>query len=615
MATSLQSSPSSGDPANDPGVEELIRFIRRARGKFALIIAVCNRADYRDQCIEFLAEQFKGNSSVVALPAGTEDLLIPAKYTAQAGAQLIQLTDLELSTPEDESSLTAVRNLNLHRGDWPTLGCPVILWVAEYLLGILLRRAPDFADWRSGTVLLTPPERSPAVFTELNARNEGTREDGEYNTAAERQARIAELMKRLAPAKTEQGIAAATDHIQALWMRELAIHLILTGSQHAAEPWSTAALHYWEKAEQPRKLAYSHWEIAGALEQSGQLSRSIVAAERALSIVEKLLTDNPQSAEATRDVSVSLDRLGDFLAKRGQAGDADKALGCFTRSLEMDEALLKANPGSAQATRDTSVSLDRLGGFLAKRGQAGDADKALGYFTRCLDVRETLLKVNPGSAEATRDVSVSLNKLGDLLATRGQAGDADKALGYFTRSLELAEALLKANPGSAQATRDVSVSLDRLGGFLAKRGQAGDADKALGYFTRSLDVREALLKANPGSAEATRGVSVSLEKLGDFLAKRGQPGDADKALGYFTRSLEMDEALLKANPGSAQATRDVVVSHYNMAGFANRRNDAKDATRHRRAIYDLLRPAIERGMTFDPPTVKLYETLKAEFAK
>jgi uncharacterized delta-60 repeat protein len=42
-----------------------------------------------------------------------------------------------------------------------------------------------------------------------------------------------------------------------------------------------------------------------------------------------------------------------------------------------------------------------------------------------------------------------------LLVTRGQAGDADKALGYFTRDLELSEALLKANPGSAQASRDV----------------------------------------------------------------------------------------------------------------------------------------------------------------
>ena len=230
-------------------------------------------------------------------------------------------------------------------------------------------------------------------------------------------------------------------------------------------------------------------------------------------------------------------------------------------------------------------------------------------------MREVLLKANPGSAQATQDVSYSLNHLGDFLATRGQPGDADKALGYISRSLDLQEALLKANPGSAEATRDVSVCLYRLGTFLATRGQPGDADKALGCFTRSLDLCEALLKANPGSAEATRDVSLSLDQLGGLLATRGQPGDADKAVGTFTRSLDMKEALLKANPGSAQAMRDVAVSYYKMATFAYRRGDAKDAEKHDRAIYDLLKPAIERGMTFDPFTVKLYEGLKAQFAK
>ena len=110
-------------------------------------------------------------------------------------------------------------------------------------------------------------------------------------------------------------------------------------------------------------------------------------------------------------------------------------------------------------------------------------------------------------------------------------------------------------------------------------------------------------------------MSVGLNKLGDLLATRGQAGDAEKALSYFTRSLELAEALLQANPTSAQATRDVIVSHLKMAGLANSRNDTKDANHHLRATYDLLRPAIERGMIFDAPFVKLYEILKADFGK
>src|SRR5204863_279995 len=145
------------------------------------------------------------------------------------------------------------------------------------------------------------------------------------------------------------------------------------------------------------------------------------------------------------------------------------------------------------------------------------------------------------------------------------SGDAEKALGYFQRDLEISEALLRANPDSAEAARDVAISLDQLGEFLASRGQAGDAEKALGHFQRSLEVRETLLTANPNSAETARDVSISLNKLGGFLAKRGKPGDAEKALGHFQRSLEVRETLLRANPDSAAAARDVVVAHYQLA--------------------------------------------------
>ena len=77
-------------------------------------------------------------------------------------------------------------------------------------------------------------------------------------------------------------------------------------------------------------------------------------------------------------------------------------------------------------------------------------------------------------------MSVSLKKLGDFLANRGQQGDAEKALAHYERGLELSERLLRDNPQSAQAARDVSVSLERLGDFLASRGQAGRRRKGPG---------------------------------------------------------------------------------------------------------------------------------------
>lgn len=56
---------------------------------------------------------------------------------------------------------------------------------------------------------------------------------------------------------------------------------------------------------------------------------------------------------------------------------------------------------------------------------------------------------------------------------------------------------------------------------------AGDAEKALGHYQRSLEVRERLLVANPESAQAARDVWVSCWKLARF-SERTDEGDAMK---------------------------------------------------------------------------------------
>jgi tetratricopeptide (TPR) repeat protein len=237
-----------------------------------------------------------------------------------------------------------------------------------------------------------------------------------------------------------------------------------------------------------------------------------------------------------------------------------EALGRFQAAETIVQHLLKVEPGATRSQHHLSVVLANLGDFLVARGQQGDAEKALGHFQRCNETLERLLRDNSQSGRAARDVSVSLDRLGDFLADRGQQGDAEKALAHYHRSNEILERLLRDNPQSGQAARDVSVSLDRLGGFLADRGQQGDAEKALAYFQRCNEIREGLLRDNPQTGQAVRDVSASLHTLGDFLASRGQQGEAEKALAHFRRSLELRECLLRDNPQSGLAARDAIVS-------------------------------------------------------
>ena len=311
--------------------------------------------------------------------------------------------------------------------------------------------------------------------------------------------------------------------------------------------------------------------------EHGSLARALDATRRILEQEERLLAANPESTEAARDVAMILSRLAGYLARRGRSGDAEAALAHSRRSLEVRERLLAANPESAQAARDVSLSLERLGDFLARRGQSGDAEAAWGNYQRSLESLERVLATNPESDRAARDVSVSLIRLADLLAIRGQPGDPATALGHYQRSREVSERLLAANPESAQAARDVSISLERLGDSLTRRDQSRDAVVALGHYQRSLEIRERLLAANPESAQAARDVSVSLHKLADSLVSRGQSGDAEAALGHYRRSLEVDERLLAANPESAQAARDVSIGLNKLADFLASRGQYGDA--------------------------------------
>ncbi len=253
---------------------------------------------------------------------------------------------------------------------------------------------------------------------------------------------------------------------------------------------------------------------------------------------------------------------------------------------------------------------NQLGDVLLVRGAKGDAEQVLQYFHASLGLTETLYKANPDSAVAERDMCFSLGRLGYFLSQRGQPGDAEAALKHYTRSLEMAEKLLLANPDSTQAGRDVSLSLGNLGDFLSKRGQPGDADSALKYYTRSLELREKLLLANPDSAaQVGRDVSVSLERLGSFLSQRGQPGDADAALEYYTRSLEIREKLLLAKPDSAQAARDAwwLCSRFAELSEKSHQGDAKAWWQR---AYDGLNGMKEKGMFISPADLKYLETLR-----
>ncbi len=102
---------------------------------------------------------------------------------------------------------------------------------------------------------------------------------------------------------------------------------------------------------------------------------------------------------------------------------------------EIDRALSSADPDNAEARRDLSVSLEKLGNVAMSSGDLAGAARAYG---ESLEIARALSAADPDNAEARRDLSVSLQKLGNVAVSSGDLAGAATAYG---ESLEILRAL------------------------------------------------------------------------------------------------------------------------------------------------------------------------------
>jgi tetratricopeptide (TPR) repeat protein len=115
-----------------------------------------------------------------------------------------------------------------------------------------------------------------------------------------------------------------------------------------------------------------------------------------------------------------------------------------------------------------------------------------------LGIRDRLSKTDPGNAGWQRDVSVSHNRIGDVLRAQG---NLPAALDVFKTSLSIAERLSKSDPGNAGWQRDLSVSHSKIGDVLRDQG---NLLAALDAFKASLSIAERLSKSAEPFEETRR---------------------------------------------------------------------------------------------------------------
>ena len=296
-----------------------------------------------------------------------------------------------------------------------------------------------------------------------------------------------------------------------------------------------------------REDTCTHLVTAGALVAAGRLAESLLADSR------ERLAEELGTPQSRRDVSVSLERLGDIEAQRGEL---DRAWERFAEALEIGRRLAE-ELGTPESRRDVSASLEHLGGIEAQRGEL---DRAWERFAETLEISRRLAE-ELGTPQSRRDVSASLVHLGGIEAQRGEL---DRAWERFAETLEIGRRLAE-ELGTPQSRSDVSVSLERLGGIEAQRGEL---DRAWERFAEALEIGRRLAE-ELGTPQSRSDVSVSLDGLGGIEAQRGE---LDRAWERFAETLEIGRRLAE-ELGTPQSRSDVSVSLERLGGIEAQRGE------------------------------------------
>jgi len=262
--------------------------------------------------------------------------------------------------------------------------------------------------------------------------------------------------------------------------------------------------------------------------------RAVLAAARAR------FAQAPDDSATRAALAQALAGFGDLLKS---LGDLDGALAAYREGLSvqrdtpglgekigallvMKSALaghrIEAEPGAPAAAagaprRDAAWNLARAGDLLATRGDPGNA---LALYREAILQRRARAAQHPENPALLEDVAWRLGTLGDVLAAQG---DADGALDAHREAVEIRRALLARAPETPGALRDLSWSLGRLGDILAS---AQDSDGALAAYREDLEITRRLQFIDPASKHLPSYLAITVGKLGDLFAGRGLLADA-----------------------------------------------------------------------------------------
>lgn len=349
-----------------------------------------------------------------------------------------------------------------------------------------------------------------------------------------------------------------------------------------------AAIELLLRSEVPQHLSDARWlqlsrahrRVAGALAQQGDLNGATASSELSVAATSQI-------GDATlRDRGCI---LSSALAARFQrfAGNAPAAL---THQRNCAQAWLRH---VARAGNDSPTSLEYCAEQVARLAEdakcAGENDEALAAARSAAGLLDRVAQREPATSQRLYLAGFVRSLIGEVLEDRG---DLDGALTEYRLQLAAAERRVELDPASS-AQRDLAMAHNHLGGIAAARG---DLVGARASYQRSLDIRTALLAAEPNKARWRRDLAICQERMGDVLERSG---DAKGALELFESMLATRRSLADNSPGDAQLQQELANAYSRIAKLRSEERDRQGAL----ASHQAALAAARRALALEPAHV------------
>ncbi len=304
------------------------------------------------------------------------------------------------------------------------------------------------------------------------------------------------------------------------------------------------------KTEVDRASVLAHNELGmiyltvGNADGKDGLALAIKHFELARSIGLSMADGQPGAIQPQRDVSITLEHLGDA---QMEMGDYDKAEQTYRESLGISVEAEKKHSGDGTLVRDIAFGWEKVGNNLLQRGNVSGARDS---YIESQKAFQSLLDKDPTNVDLRRDCVVALSKIGNIYA---QESNWEKAAQAYRVCLERTQKEAESGNEKIQ-TRDRSVLHNKLGDALR---QAGKWDEAAIEFEAGLKIAEHNLELAPESSTAQRDLAISFIYTADVSVLRK---DLDRAESLFLQSLRIRKSLVENDPNNFADHIEVVIN-------------------------------------------------------